>query len=205
MLQLFFAKQEVCQDLLAGPMGPYLPSLAVKLSELGYTRDHGQRLLLTADALGRWLQVQGISPTEATAAHVRAYANSQPRTPAGNLPDTATGLSHVVEFLKPWGILCQPPPCSSADQWVQRFDDHLQKVRGLAPSTRHSYALYVRRFLKETPSEKTLPIGPRLRPQVFAGLFRPRSSTPRPARGTLFPLSAPFYAFWFPRDSSQPH
>ena len=153
MLQLFFAKEEVCEDLLAGPMGPYLPSLAVKLSELGYSRDHGQRLLLTADALGRWLHAQGLSPAEATAAHVRAYANSQPRTPAGHFPDTATGLSHVVEFLKPWGILCQPPPCSPADQWVQRFDDYLQRVRGLAQSTRHGYAHYIRRFLKDSFGE----------------------------------------------------
>jgi hypothetical protein len=34
MLQLFFGKEEVCQDLLEGPMGPYLSSLAGKLSEL---------------------------------------------------------------------------------------------------------------------------------------------------------------------------
>lgn len=91
MLQLFFARQEVCQDLLEGPMGPYLPSLAVKLSELGYSRGQGQRLLRTADALGRWLQQPGVTPTEATADHVRAYAAIQQRTPIGHFPDTATG------------------------------------------------------------------------------------------------------------------
>ena len=136
MLQLFFAKEEVCQDLLEGPMGPYLSSLAGKLSELRYSRSQGRRLLLTADALGRWLQQQGVSPTEATVDHVRAYAAIQQRTPIGHFPDTATGLTHLVEFLKPWGILCEPLPCSPADECLQRFDDHLQRVRGLALSTR---------------------------------------------------------------------
>lgn len=149
MLQLFFARQEVCQDLLEGPMGPYLPSLAVKLSELGYSRGQGQRLLRTADALGRWLQQQGVSPTDATVDHVRAYAAIQQRTPIGHFPDTATGLTHLMEFLKPWGILCKPLPCSPADECLQRFDDYLQRVRGLAPSTRHGYARVLRRFLRD--------------------------------------------------------
>jgi len=149
MLQLFFGREEICQDLLEGPMGPYLPSLAGKLSELGYSRSQGRRLLLTTDALGRWLQQQGVSPTEATADHVRAYTTIQQRNAIGHLPDTATGLTHLVEFLKPWGVLCKPLPCSPADECLQRFDDHLQRVRGLALSTRRGYAHYLRRFLRE--------------------------------------------------------
>lgn len=149
MLQLFFAKEEVCQNLLDGPMGPYLPSLAIKLSELGYSRSQGQRLLLTADALGRWLQQKGVSPTDATIDHVRTYAAIQQRTAAGNFPDTATGLTHLVKFLKPWGIFCKPLPSSPADQWLQQFDNYLERVRGLSQSTRHSYTHCIRRFLRD--------------------------------------------------------
>jgi len=125
VLQLYFANLEVCEDLLAGPMGPYLPALSVKLSELGYSRGQARRLLVTADALGRWLTEQGVTPTEATADHLRAYAASQQRTPAGKLRDTATGLTQLVEYLKPWGILCKRLPCSPADEHLQRFDDYL--------------------------------------------------------------------------------
>ncbi len=71
------------------------------------------------------------------------------RTPAGKFRDTATGLTHLVEFLKPWGILCKPLPCSPADEHLQRFDNYLQRVRGLAQNTRHAYAHYLRRFLKD--------------------------------------------------------
>lgn len=149
MLQLYFANLEVREDLLAGPIGPYLPALAVKLCELGYSRDQARRLIVTADALGYWLKQQGVTPTEATADHVRAYVASQKRTPAGHLCDTATGLTHLVEYLKPWGILCKPLPCSPADEHLQRFDDYLQRVRGLAQNTRHGYARYLRRFLKD--------------------------------------------------------
>jgi integrase/recombinase XerD len=149
MLQLFFAKEEVRQYLLEGPMGPYLPSLAVKLSELGYSRSQGRRLLLTADALGRWLQQQGVSPTDATVDHVRAYAAIQQRTPIGHFPDTATGLTHLVEFLKPWGIFSNPLPCSPADECLHRFDEYLQRVRGLSRSTCRGYMPYLRRFLRD--------------------------------------------------------
>ena len=61
MLQLYFANPEVREDLLAGPMGPYLPALAVKLCELGYSRDQARRLIVTADALGCWLKRQGVN------------------------------------------------------------------------------------------------------------------------------------------------
>jgi integrase/recombinase XerD len=149
VLQLYFTNLEVREDLLAGPIGPYLPSLAVKLSELGYSRGQARRLIVTADALGRWLKQQGVSLTEATAEHVRAYVAAQPRTPAGKLRNTASGLTHVVEFLKPWGILCKPLPCSPSDEHLRRFDDYLQRVRGLAQFTRRAYAHYLRRFLKD--------------------------------------------------------
>jgi site-specific recombinase XerD len=149
VLQLYFTNLEVREDLLAGPMGPYLPALAVKLSELGYSRGQARRLIRAADALGRWLKQQGVSLTEATADHVRAYTASQPRTPAGKFRDSASGLTHLVQFLKPWGILCKPLPCSPADEHLQRFDDHLQRVRGLALFTRRAYAHYLRRFLKD--------------------------------------------------------
>ena len=149
MLQLYFANLEVREDIFAGPMGPYLPSLAVKLSELGYSRGQARRLIVTTDALCHWLKQQGVSLTEATADHVRAYVAGQPRTPAGKLRNSASGLTHVVEFLKPWGILSKPLPCSPADEHLQRLDDYLQRVRGLAQFTRRAYAHYLRRFLKD--------------------------------------------------------
>jgi len=156
LLQLFISNPEVCSDLLAGPMGPFLPSFAVKLFELGYSQGQGRRLLMTVHALGQWLQQQGIGVTAATTDHVQAYAHSQPRTPAGKLPSALTGLTHVVEFLQPWGILGPPSPSPSpADQWMQRFDEYLQKVRGLAASTRRGYERYLRRFLKGAFGEAT--------------------------------------------------
>jgi hypothetical protein len=60
--------------------------------------------------------------------HVLQRANrlpvGQPRTPAGKFRDTATGLTHLVEFLKPWRMLCKPLSCSPADEHLQRFDDY---------------------------------------------------------------------------------
>ncbi len=66
MIQLYFANLEVCEDLLAGPMGPYLPALAVKLFELGYSRGRSRGLLATADALGRWLKRRAAQHNQST-------------------------------------------------------------------------------------------------------------------------------------------
>ena len=194
MLQLFFAKEEFCQNLLDGPMGPYLPSLAGKLVELGYSRSQGQRLLLTADALGRWLQGKGVSPTDATVDHVRTYAAIQQRTAAGNFPDTATGLTHLVHFLKPWGIFCKPLACSPADQWLQRFDNYLERVRGLSLSTRRGYVHRARHFLRDSFGE-TAPDWGRSPLPAFVSSFKPRWSALPAARAPWSRRSAPSSAF----------
>jgi site-specific recombinase XerD len=203
MLQLFITNPEVCGDLLSGPMGPYLTSLAVRLSELGYSRGQGQRLIRTADALGRWLQQQGIALTDASIADVRAYAASRPRTRSGDFPSAATGLTHVVEFLKPWGILCKPLPSSAADHFMQKFDDYLQKVRGLARSTRRSYARHIRRFLNSTFGEAS-PDWSTLTASGICHFVRTEVNQARAAKGTVVSSTRTFLRFLVTEGSIGP-
>lgn len=49
MLEYFIADEDVRDKILAGPMGPYLPPLAARLVETGYSKGQARRLLLTAD------------------------------------------------------------------------------------------------------------------------------------------------------------
>ncbi len=139
---------------------------------------------MAADALGRWLKQQGVSLTEATADHVRAYATSQPRTPAGKFRNSASGLTHLVEFLKPWGILCKPLPCSPAHEHLQRFDDYLQRVRGLALFTRG----IAREKIDRTSAFKLGSHSPRLKfkTHTLLGPFRCVSAA-RPSSVLVFP------------------
>lgn len=146
MLAHFFS-EETAAALLEGPMGLYLPRLAVKLLELEYSQPQARKLLRTAASYGQWLQQQGVALADAGRAHLEAYDRHIGRLPSGHHRGLGTGLHRIAEYLQPWGILCRPDPPTFADPWLLRFDDHLRTVRGLAPTTRRGYARYIRRFI----------------------------------------------------------
>ena len=58
------ANEDVRENILTGPMGPYLPALAARLLETGYSKGQARRLLLSADGLARWLQRNGTTLTD---------------------------------------------------------------------------------------------------------------------------------------------
>ncbi len=47
------------EELLAGPMGPYLDVLTAKLLDLGYCLTQTRKIVRTAAALGHWLAERG--------------------------------------------------------------------------------------------------------------------------------------------------
>ena len=61
MLERLFDNIDVRQQLLAGPMGPYLDVLASNLLDLGYCRTQARKLVRTASALGDWLADRGLT------------------------------------------------------------------------------------------------------------------------------------------------
>ncbi len=79
----FFVQEQVLSRLRSGPMGPYLPDLAVQLVQQHYARRTGCILLRTADRLGRWLAQEGVALTDATAVHLKSFAASQGRRDTG--------------------------------------------------------------------------------------------------------------------------
>jgi integrase/recombinase XerD len=147
MLEYFICNEDVRENILTGPMGPYLPALAARLLETGYSKGQARRLLLSADGLARWLQRNGTTLTEAGSAQVQAYSLSLGRTASGKRLDTGTGLTRIAELLKPWGILNASEAHSSADPCLKRFDDHLRTVRGLCETTRVGRQKYLQPFL----------------------------------------------------------
>jgi integrase/recombinase XerD len=149
MLESFFVQKQVLDRLRSSPMGPYLPDLAAQLAQQDYARRTGCILLRTADRLGRWLDQQGVTPADATTIHLQSFVASQNSSNTGRLPQVVCGVWRIAELLQPRGLLNCPSIPDAADQWLQRFDQHLLSVHGLTAKTRDNYLRYARRFISE--------------------------------------------------------
>jgi len=147
MLEYFIADEDIRDRMLAGPMGPYLPPLAARLVETGYSKAQARRLLVSADGLARWLHRNGIALSDTGPDQVEAYSKSLGRMPSGKRLDTGTGLTRIAGLLRPWGILNASEPPDALDVFLERFDNHLRTVRGLAERTREHQYRHLRRFL----------------------------------------------------------
>ena len=138
------------EDLLAGPMGPYLDVLTEKLLDLGYCLTQARKIVHTAASFGGWLAERGLSPTDAGKAEIRAFIAAGKRSPKGRISDV--GCTLLPGLLGCLGILSKQT-VSPADSIVSRFDEHLAHVRGVTPLTIYSYRRYVRPFVLGLCSE----------------------------------------------------
>jgi len=144
MLERLFDDVFVREQLAAGLMGPYMDVLATNLLDLGYCRSQARRIVHTAEAFGHWLRERGVSPTDAGKAELRAFMAMQKRTPRGKL--AVVGCTRLPKLLHSMGILSNRP-ATPADPVLQKFDEHLAKVRGVTPHTIDSYRRYVCPFV----------------------------------------------------------
>jgi len=149
MLESFFVQKKVLDRLRYGPMGPYLSDLAAQLTQQNYAHRTGCILLRTADRLGRWLAQQRVAPADATTIHLQSFVASQNSSNTGRLPQVVCGVWRIAELLQPRGLLNCPSIPDAADQWLQRFDQHLLSVHGLTAKTRDNYLRYARRLISE--------------------------------------------------------
>ena len=145
MLENYFRDELVLSRLRDGPMAPHLPHLIRAMEEQRFKHRIVRRAIRRADALGYWLEKQGIPLAEANESHVRAFVMQRSRTPLGRL--VASGMTRIVPILQQQGILNAPEPRTEADYWLERFDDHLARVYGFCPAVRGNYRRYARRFL----------------------------------------------------------
>ncbi|MBZ5622156.1 MAG: site-specific integrase [Acidobacteriia bacterium] len=144
MLEDYFSDERVL-CLRNGPMGPYLPHLVRTLEEQHFCYRAARRSVRRANALGLWLQQQGIPLSESNESHAKAFVAQRGRTPQGRL--LASGVPKIVRILQTQGVFNAPEVRTETDCWLQRFDDHLARVHGLSPETRGNYLCYARRLL----------------------------------------------------------
>ena len=64
-----------------------------------------------------------------------------------NTKDIHAALGHLLVLLRTRGMIADPPNLTPIDEELQRFDDHMDNVRGLAAKTRKHYISIIRSLL----------------------------------------------------------
>src|SRR5260370_15234711 len=153
MIERYFSQAKVLIRLRSGSVGPYLPRFVSALEQRRFSRDTIRRYIRGADSLCRWLDGQGVAVVEANQGHVERYVRQHTRLPdihyaQGRLCKAALSVPFIATVLREQGILSGSVPVSKADVWLARFDNHLMRVHGLSPESRHNYLRYARRLIQ---------------------------------------------------------
>jgi site-specific recombinase XerD len=146
-----FHQPHLVRKLREGPFGPYLDEFAVSLQEQRYSRITIRRSLRSADHFGRWLQEHHLQLQDAHEANRWRYCQFLGRCDAGGWPYRVKGLSLVVRFLQSKGITEQPREGTNRapqEEWLERFEQYLQRVVGATLSTGQRYRSILLRFLR---------------------------------------------------------
>ena len=151
MLEQFYTQTSVITQLRRGLLGAYLDDLAAALYEQGYAHASIRCSLRHCDQFGQWLDAQRYTVAEVDETLVEQYLNRFPRSRNGRRPTAAQGLPHLLRLLRQQDII--PPPNgrgspTAIDQWLRQYEQYLEHVLGAAASTRKSYRLIARRFLR---------------------------------------------------------
>jgi integrase/recombinase XerD len=138
-----------------GPLGCYLPALAQTLRTQRYQRDTIQRYLHAAATFDQWRTTQHLKVAEIDETVLARYIASQGyrtirTTGHKHRPQTAGGLSHLLQVLRAQGVIPPPiqrVPATPTEQLLANYDHYLTRVHGAAPRTRHKYLYFARPFL----------------------------------------------------------
>lgn len=136
------------EQMLAGPMGPYLDVLASRLLQLGCSRTQSRKIVRTASLLGDWLAERGLTPADAGKPELQEYMAAHKRTPKGRLSDGAVVFSRLPALLAAEGVLCKPDAPAPGDGCLHRFQQYLINVRGTTPATDAHYRRILRPFVE---------------------------------------------------------
>jgi site-specific recombinase XerD len=121
-----------------------------------YQRDTIRRYLVAVDTFAQWLVAHHLTVAAIDDAVLARYVASRGyrtirTTGYKKLPHTAVGLSHLLVVLRTQGVI--PPrapsvPTTPTEQLLAHYDQHLTRVHGAAPRTRHKYLYFAQRFLQ---------------------------------------------------------
>lgn len=156
---------------------PYIEALRRYLIE---RRHAGQTVHSYANCAGhflRWVQVERLDLVQIDeVAAVRFIDEHLTRCLCGwptrtNRHEAHAAIGHLLVVLRTLGVIAARPVGSTpVDEELCRFDEHMDCVRGLAPSTRRAVLRIVREFLRWRFGDRPIVI-PAIRPEHVRACF----------------------------------
>jgi site-specific recombinase XerD len=136
-----------------GSDNQYVDSFIADLHKQRYAGDTIRRYLGIIGNFSRWMDQHQACPAEINDAAIDRYLTTlaqSPKPPSGDRKKEIAGALHaLLQYLRRQGVIAhpEPPPLTIAQQWVVKYDTYLDRIVGLAPTTRKRYLYFAGRFL----------------------------------------------------------
>jgi site-specific recombinase XerD len=196
MLEQYRIRAKIRDRILAGPLGAHVDAYVSALVRDGYSELGIRRQIRGIDVFGAWLARGAVAAQSVDTSTVEQFVKAVGRTPSrrcarGRLREVASCARRFAGFLWVQGIAQRgddPTGSQNAGGVIQSFDDHLRRVKGLAPGTRKIYLRYTRLFIGQrlTAGEDD---GSPVRPEEVVSFVRFQASQLKPSSSRA-PVSA---------------
>ena len=142
--------------LFESQLAPYVDALTQYLTERRYAPHTVDTYLSCVAHFARWINQCRLDIQRIDEDVIRQFLEDHlPRCDCANPVrrthhDLRAALRHLLVVLRAEAVIAERAPGTTpVDEEVRRFDDHMNHVRGLAPTTRKLYLRTVRRLLLE--------------------------------------------------------
>ena len=133
----------ICDQIRSGPLGRWVDDFVDVLITRGYATSTVRRHVRAAAIFSVWLDQQRVAATDIDETLVTRFVTGLPRRPSSTRPsglpsNVASGVRLLAAHLWTRGVAAHPVPVAApceAEQWLQRFDDHLVQAHGLVVGT----------------------------------------------------------------------
>lgn len=157
MLESLNIRPSVVVRVRRWPVGSAVDEYLVQLARDGHSKPGIRRHLQAVDRFGCWLAMQDRSLCDVDERTVERFVAEVPRLPSarcrdGRISSVASGARRFARHLWDRGIASRHSAASAAtniEQWLDSYDDYLDRVHGLTSGTRRQYLRYARRFAQQ--------------------------------------------------------
>jgi site-specific recombinase XerD len=152
MWQDLFRRADLITRLSQNPWSPYLDEFVGFLGQQHYSTGTIRRAVVAAGHLACWLSERQLSLSDTSASVIAQYRDSLGPCPSGSRPERSRGVLLALRFLEQNRVILPKPatlPETPAMRWLNRFDEHLERVAGAAVSTPRQYEFIAARFLQQ--------------------------------------------------------
>ena len=183
MLETLSVHPRICERIRSGPLGRWVDDFVDVLEGREYATSTIRQHVRAAAIFSDWLDQQDVAATDIDETLVGRFVSGLPRRPSSTHPSgrqsrVAGGVRLLAAHLWAREVAARRRPVAArceADQWLERFDDHLVQVHGLAVGTRRIYRRYAAALLAECAGTPT-PDWFRLTVPTIAAFVQARAS-----------------------------